>query len=102
MTQERSLSQKVVDADKPWYQGLLSAAEYFDSGILVITFLRLVDELWEAIVGLLNRSLSQYSWSSPNWLKNEPDTYRSWRQQKAIWSPMHDGLWGFTEPVPHE
>jgi hypothetical protein len=80
-----------VDATE-LYRAVADRANYSDGELAVLTFLRLVDELWCVTAETVSRGVCALRWSDPRWVQADSrwlaDTSRLW------WWHTQRGLWG--------
>ena len=73
------------------HAAVAARADYAEDGLAVLTFTRLVDELWCATSEVISRGIRSMSWSSGSWVKEDPRWNRSsarlWRTgtQRLLW-----------------
>jgi hypothetical protein len=74
------------------YRAVAYRANYADGDLAVLTFVRLVDELWCATAATMSRGVRALRWSDWRWTRSDPrwgrDTSRLW------WTRTQRGLWG--------
>lgn len=70
-------------------------AELNTDEVVIVSFLRLVDELWRAVVNFVNHGLSTLEWSSGDWIRGEPEYKRMLRPEVAWRGPRQPLMFRF-------
>jgi hypothetical protein len=74
------------------FRAVVERAIYSESDLAVLTFARLVDELWCATTEAISRGVRALAWTDWRWICADPrwqhDSGRLW------WNRTQRGLWG--------
>jgi hypothetical protein len=88
------LMRDEAEGDPTW-DAFAQRSDFVQDRLAVTTYLRLADEVWEAVIASLNATLTNFSWRSTLWAANTP-AEREYQRERRLWrSPLHPALWRF-------